>query len=126
MAGPDQTGWPAALRDQAAKLGIADRISWPGMLQDDDKWGTFYASEVFCLPSHQENFGIIVAEALACGMPVLISNKVNIWWEIAANGAGFVADDTKKGTVANLERWLALSPPEFLMMKDQAITCFEN
>ena len=75
MAGPDQTGWVGELKAQAEKLGIAHRISWPGMLQGSAKWGVFYAAEVFCLPSHQENFGIVVAEALACCKPV--SNRAS-------------------------------------------------
>jgi len=124
MAGPDQTGWLETLRTQAEILGIADRISWPGMLQGDDKWGAFYASEVFCLPSHQENFGIVVAEALACGKPVLISNKVNIWREIESDGAGFVDEDTVDGTVRNLKRWLALAPDDYAAMIERSRQCF--
>lgn len=124
MAGPDQTGWAATLHTQAEKLGIADRISWPGMLQGDDKWGAFYAAEVFCLPSHQENFGIVVAEALACGKPVLISNKVNIWREIEADAAGFVDEDTVDGTVRNLRRWLTLDVNGYAAMSDRARLIF--
>jgi glycosyltransferase involved in cell wall biosynthesis len=124
IAGPDQTGWAPKLKEQAEALGIADRISWPGMLQGDMKWGAFYAAEVFCLPSHQENFGIVVAEALACGQPVLISNKVNIWREIEADGAGLVEDDTLDGTVANFDRWLAMAPENFQEMKLQTKKCF--
>lgn len=108
MAGPDQTGWKATLVRQAERLGIAERISWPGLLQGDLKWGAFYASEAMCLPSHQENFGIVVAEALGCGLPVLISNKVNIWREIEAAGAGLVGQDTSADTEAVLRQWLAL------------------
>ena len=96
------------------------------MLQGDMKWGAFHAAEVFCLPSHHENFGIVVAEALACGKPVLISNKVNIWREIEADGAGFVADDTLDGTVTNLKRWLAMSQSEFQAMEARTATCFSN
>ena len=70
-------------KPRAQSLGIAARISWPGMLSGDLKWGAFHACEVFCLPSHQENFGIAVVEAMACSRPVLISDKVNIWREIA-------------------------------------------
>jgi glycosyltransferase involved in cell wall biosynthesis len=94
------------------------------MLQGDLKWGAFYASEVFCLSSHQENFGIVVAEALACGKPVLISNKVNIWREIEADNAGFVDTDTVDGTVRNLERWLALSTSEYAAMSARAVATF--
>lgn len=124
MAGPDQTGWAATLRAQAEKLGIVDRISWPGMLQGDGKWGAFYAAEVFCLPSHQENFGIVVAEALACGKPVLISNKVNIWREIETDAAGFVDEDTVDGTVRNLRRWLVLDAEGYVQMSDRARQSF--
>lgn len=124
MAGPDQTGWTGALKAQAETLGIADRITWPGMLQGDDKWGAFYAAEVFCLPSHQENFGIVVAEALACGKPVLISNKVNIWREIESDAAGFVDEDTVDGTVRNLQRWLAMDAGGYAAMSERARQCF--
>jgi len=124
MAGPDQSGWVATLQAQAAKLGIADRISWTGMLQGDMKWGAFYAAEVFCLPSHQENFGIVVAEALACGKPVLISNKVNIWREIESDAAGFVDTDTVDGTVRNLQRWLALDADGYAAVSGRARQCF--
>lgn len=124
MAGPDQTGWALTLQSQAAKLGISDRITWSGMLQGDDKWGAYYSAEVFCLPSHQENFGIVVSEALACGRPVLISDKVNIWREIEADSAGFVDDDTAEGTLRNFNRWLALSSHDYAQMTTKAKNCF--
>jgi len=126
IAGPDQTGWVPKLKAHAELLGISQRITWLEMLQDDMKWGAFYAAEVFCLPSHQENFGIVVAEALACGKPVLISNKVNIWREIEADGAGFVADDTLAGTIINFERWLQLDSESFQSMKNKTKICFAN
>ena len=126
MAGPDQTGWAASLKARADRLGIGDAVTWPGMLQGDQKWGAFAASEVFCLPSHQENFGIVVAEALACGKPVLISNKVNIWREIQADGAGFVDDDTVDGTVRNLQRWLSLNREDYDRMTARAQECFAS
>jgi glycosyltransferase involved in cell wall biosynthesis len=126
MAGPDQTGWMAQLQAQAQSLGVAERITWPGMLQGDMKWGAFYASEAFVLPSHQENFGIVVAEALGCGLPVLISDKVNIWREIAADGAGIVNTDTVDGTVQTLQRWLAMDAQERQNMAQQARLTFEQ
>ncbi len=126
MAGPDQTGWMITLQAQARRLGIAERISWPGMLQGDMKWGAFYASEAFILPSHQENFGIAVAEALGCGKPVLISNKVNIWREIEADGAGIVNPDTVEGTEKTLRHWLDLDDAGRSKMAQQASVTFER
>ncbi|HKQ30643.1 MAG TPA: glycosyltransferase [Burkholderiales bacterium] len=123
MAGPDQVGWKQALIAQAEALGVADRITWTGMLSGDVKWGAYRAADVFVLPSHQENFGIVVAEALACGLPVLISNKVNIWREIEMDGAGAVADDDLAGTAALLQRWLDTGSGD---MKQRALECFRR
>jgi glycosyltransferase involved in cell wall biosynthesis len=110
IAGPDHHGLQADLERLSFKCGIGERITWTGMVTGDVKWGAYRAAEVFVLPSHSENFGIVVAEALACGLPVLISDKVNIWREIEADGAGLVAEDTLIGTVSLLETWLDLTP----------------
>jgi glycosyltransferase involved in cell wall biosynthesis len=126
MAGPDQTGWKAELERRAQALGVGDRIIWPGMLKGDLKWGAFFAAEAFLLPSHQENFGIAVAEALACSLPVLISDKVNIWREIVADGAGLVATDTPEGVEDLLRRWAVLSDADKAEMRPAARLCFER
>jgi glycosyltransferase involved in cell wall biosynthesis len=112
IAGPDQVGWQAALQRRAAELGIAERLTWAGMISGDLKWGAFRCAELFCLPSHQENFGIVVAEALACGLPVAIAEPVNISAEVAAAGAGLVHADTIAGSTEALRHWLALSTEE--------------
>lgn len=126
MVGPDRDNLRPMLSQQAEQLGIAARITWTGMLQGDSKWGALYASEVFALPSHQENFGIAVAEALGCGVPVLISDKVNIWREIKADGAGLVEPDTLEGTSAALRAWIALSPEQQQTMAACAANTFER
>ena len=112
MAGPDGGGLQPGLEAIARAQGLERRVHWPGMLQGDVKWGAFHAAEAFVLPSHQENFGIAVAEAIACRLPVLISNKINIWHYIVEDSTGFVEDDTEAGTLRLLERWLALNPSE--------------
>lgn len=126
MAGPDQQGLQAELENLARKLGIAQRITWTGMLQGELKWGAFRAASAFVLPSHQENFGIVVAEALACGVPVLISDKVNIWREIAADKVGWVAPDTLDGTLANLTAWLHTPDDQSEAMRAAAVRCFNE
>jgi glycosyltransferase involved in cell wall biosynthesis len=124
MAGPDQTSLLPRLQAMAAAASVADRVSWPGMLQGDMKWGAFYASEVFALPSHQENFGIAVAEALGCGLPVLISDKVNTWREIDELRSGLVGADTAAGVERLLRDWLALSGAERSGFANQARSTF--
>lgn len=126
MAGPDQTGLVARLKAIAEEHGISNRIIWPGMLHGELKWGAFYASELFVLPSHQENFGIAVAEALGCGLPVLISDKVNIWREIKEDGAGLVGNDDLDDTERNLRYWLDLSEFGRAGMARQARETFEQ
>lgn len=108
IAGPDQVGWKPKLQQRVAVLGLQERITWAGMLSGDLKWGAFRSAEIFCLPSHQENFGIVVAEALACGLPVAIAKPVNISSEVEAFGAGIVHADTDTGTTDALRNWLAL------------------
>lgn len=126
MAGPDHENQISTLKKLTLQLGISHRVTWTGMLQGDAKWEVFHMAEVLCLPSHHENFGVVVAEALACGKPVLISNKVNIWREISAATAGFVANDTIEGTTRNLTQWLSLNENEYSQMSKHATECFEN
>jgi glycosyltransferase involved in cell wall biosynthesis len=101
-------------------------ITFTGMLTGKPKWGAFSAAEAFVLPSHQENFGIAVVEALACGTPVLISNQVNIWREIEVDRAGYVEPDDLTGTTALLNRWLATPPDVRAEMKENARNCFSR
>jgi glycosyltransferase involved in cell wall biosynthesis len=126
IAGPDQYGLQASLEQQAARSGIANRVLWPGMLSGDLKWGAFRTAELFCLPSHQENFGVVVAEALACGLPVAITEPVNIANEVAAAGAGIVHSDTVTGTIEALQTWLKLSPTDKEQMGQRGLQLFKS
>ncbi|MBY6243415.1 glycosyltransferase [Methylosinus sp. Sm6] len=109
IAGPDQVGLQASLEARADRLAIGDRVLWSGMLSGDLKWGAYRAADFFVLPSHQENFGIVVTDAMALCVPVLITNKVNIWREIEADGAGIVVDDEANSIAQGLRRLCAIS-----------------
>ena len=127
MAGPEDGNdlpYIAELRAVVERHDLP--VCWPGMLRGDLKWGALHAADAFILPSHQENFGIAVVEALACGKPVLISNRVNIWREIEADKAGLVADDTLEGTAGLLGRWQALASEERSAMGRRARESFES
>ena len=125
MAGPEgQPGLRAQLETRARECGVADRITWTGMLTGHAKWSALKAADVFVLPSHQENFGVAVVEALALGVPVLVSDKVNIWREVVAAGAGFAADDTANGTAQLLRQWLGLPQADREAMRTRASACY--
>lgn len=124
IAGPDEEGTERQLRTLADTLHIGELVTWTGMLCDDMKWGAYRTADTFILPSHSENFGIAIAEALACERPVLITDKVNIWREIERNGAGLVESDTAAGAVSLLNRWLDLSDCDRIEMRRRARACF--
>lgn len=82
----------SAVRRQIARLGLADSVLLCGHLSGDLKWGAYAAAELFVLPSRQENFGLVVAEAMQMGLPVLVSDRVNSCSFVARARAGIVCD----------------------------------
>jgi glycosyltransferase involved in cell wall biosynthesis len=125
IAGPDSMGLKAKLVKQITALGLSKRVYWLDMLAGDIKWGAYHAASVFVLPSHQENFGIVVAEALSTSTPVLITNKVNIWREIESNNCGFVENDNITGVKALMRKWLKLTITEKEVMGEKAKACYQ-
>lgn len=126
IAGPGlETDFGKTIKNKVASDPfLKEKVIFSGMLSGNAKWGAFYHAEAFILPSHQENFGIAVAEALACSTPVLISNKINIWREIEAVGGGLVRPDTEAGTSALLSDWIALSTVEKEKKKEAAYSAY--
>jgi glycosyltransferase involved in cell wall biosynthesis len=124
VVGPDDTGMIPALKARAEMLGVGQRIHWPGMLTGDAKWGAYRGAEAFILPSHQENFGVVVAEALACGLPVLTTRKVNIWREVHNAGAGCVESDDLDGVKNLIAFWLNADAAQRKTMCERAEALF--
>lgn len=126
MAGPGaEDAWASALQTRLPASASA-RIHWPGMLRGSAKWGAFAACEAFVLPSHQENFGIAVVEALASARPALTTHPVNISPELLTDDAGLVEDDTATGIERLLTRWLNLSQQERTLKSHNARLSFEQ
>ena len=109
IAGPGEANLVAELKCMSERLGIADKVHWPGMLKNELKLSAFIQAEAFVLFSHHENFGIAVAEALSFGKPVLISDQVNIWREITDGKAGISGKNTIKGATEVIEKWAFLT-----------------
>jgi glycosyltransferase involved in cell wall biosynthesis len=126
IAGPDEEGLRPRLERLARELGIHERLTWTGHLQGAARWGAFRAAEVFALPSHSENYGHAVVEAMACELPVLITNKVNIWNEISASEAGIVAPDDLNGVCELLSKWISLNEDQRKTLTRNARQCFSE
>lgn len=101
-------------------------ISYIGMIQGDEKWRAISRCKAFILPSHQENFGIAIVEALACGKPVLISDKVNIWREIISADAGLVSSDDEEGVQTLLTGLVVMDNNQLTKMGINARRCYEE
>jgi glycosyltransferase involved in cell wall biosynthesis len=105
---------------------LKNKVHFTGMLVGDAKWGAIYGCEAFVLPSHQENFGIAVVEALACGKPVLISNQINIWKEIEEGKAGIVSDDNCQSITQKLRFFFSMKNSERKQMSHQARVIYKE
>lgn len=109
IAGPAAEGHDVQLRRQAATLGIADRFHLLGMVGGERKQSLYQAADAFALPSHHENFGIALVEAMMCGAPVLTSRSVNIWPEVEKLG-GIVVEHSPEGFAGGVRRLLGDLP----------------
>ncbi|MCM8799930.1 MAG: glycosyltransferase [Candidatus Omnitrophica bacterium] len=90
IAGPDDEGYSKIVKRLIKKRNILDRVIFTGMLLGEDKLSVLRDSDIFVLPSYSENFGLAIVEAMACGLPVVISDKVNISSDIKDREAGIV------------------------------------
>jgi glycosyltransferase involved in cell wall biosynthesis len=122
IAGEGEPGYVSILKRKADEMKIAKYVIWSGYLSGEEKWAAFDAATVFVLPSFSENFGIAAAEALARGVPTVITEGVGIAEGIAAANAGVVIKPTVDAIAdtlhdllgdANKVRALAINGREF-------------
>ena len=106
IAGPDNEGYSRNVKTWIREERIEDRVVFTGMLCENEVLEAFVGADVFALPSYTENFGMAVVEAMACGLPVVISDRVNIWREVKSAGAGEVIPCNADMLADALERLL--------------------
>jgi len=79
IVGPDEgDGYKQRLEALSVQLGLSGEVLFTGPLYDQAKWAAYRDADVFVLPSQNENFGNTVAEAVACGTPVIVSDRCGI------------------------------------------------
>jgi glycosyltransferase involved in cell wall biosynthesis len=92
IAGPDNEGYAKNVRRWLAEEGVSNKTTFTGMIEGQEKLAALTGSDVFVLPSYTDSFGMAVVEAMASGLPVVISDRVKIWREIKQAGAGIVTN----------------------------------
>ena len=107
LAGPVEKTDPFTRKLLRSAEGREKEVVWTGMLEGDLKWGALRAADALVLPSHQENYGMVVAEALSVGTPVLLTDKVNLWREVKQARVGLVAKDDQAGIDGLVSDWRA-------------------
>jgi glycosyltransferase involved in cell wall biosynthesis len=114
--GPDNEGYRSVLEKQAHELGIHDHVVFTGMLQGDALKSAYARADAFALVSQKENFGHAAAEALACGIPVVLSEGVGIGGDWPECGAVFRiaarSEQIAPALIHALERSAALGLPD--------------
>ncbi|MEO0241395.1 MAG: glycosyltransferase, partial [candidate division WOR-3 bacterium] len=96
IAGPDNEGYGEKIKKLIKNYGIEDKVIFTGPLYGKEKISAFKNAEIFVLPSYSENFGLAVLEAMACGKPCVISNKVGIYKEVKKYNAGIIVETNSR------------------------------
>jgi glycosyltransferase involved in cell wall biosynthesis len=107
IAGDGAAPFVHTVKQRAEKLGVTKDILWTGFLEGDRKLAAFAAAKIFVLPSYSENFGIAAVEALAAGVPTVLTNGVGIAPAVRENDAGLVVGPNAAEIAAAAERLLS-------------------
>ncbi|MGO4808746.1 glycosyltransferase [Cupriavidus sp. 2MCAB6] len=126
FAGPGPEEYIKELRVRADAGAGLGRIHFTGLVEGDEKWGLLSSAYAFILPSHQENYGLAIAEALAASIPVIITNQVDIWREIQSSGGGIVSSDDAEGVCSAIIRMMLLPREDWIAMRNSARRCFDR
>ena len=92
IAGSGPKGYERSLRQLATHLGVTDAVQFAGFVEGSHKDALLQRAAVFVLPSHQENFSLAAVEAMAAGLPVVVTKGCDLWPEVEKGAAGLVVE----------------------------------
>jgi glycosyltransferase involved in cell wall biosynthesis len=115
IAGPDEGSHRSHLEQIVREKGLTDSVSFIGPVKEEDKWELYRSSDLLVLPSFTENFGLVVVEALASGIPV-ITTKGTPWSDLVTYGCGWWIDIGTEPLVQALNEALSLGSSQLREM----------
>ena len=122
---PAEAEYEIAVRSKIEELSLGERFKLTGPLNDEDKWAAYARASIFILPTYSENFGIVVAEALWAGVPV-ITTKGTPWYDIVENGCGWWIDTGVKALSEALKDALSMDIETLSNMGDKGRALIED
>jgi len=125
IAGPDEVGHAAELKTLAYKLGISEQVHFLGPLQGGEKNKAFKGCDLFILPTHSENFGIVVAEALAHSRPVITTHGAP-WKSLIKNQCGWWVPTNIEGIASALEDAVLIPRDQLVQMGQRGRSLVET
>lgn len=108
IAGPDENGHEAEVRQRISQCGVKEDFVFTGPVKGTEKWKLYQSADLFVLPTHSENFGIVVAEALSCGVPV-ITTRGAPWSDLVDHECGWWIDVGVDPLAEALDRAISVS-----------------
>lgn len=124
IAGKGEQAHVQDVKALAAQLGV-QRVEFPGPVYGEAKAQAYFSAEIFVLPTHSENFGMVVAEALAHGCPAVVSRGAP-WPGLEAEGCGWWVDNSVEPLAAALDAAMLLPPDQLTAMGLRGRTWMER
>lgn len=125
LVGPSEDGHRAELESEAARLGVTEQVHFSGPVSDDEKWEVYRRADLFVLPTYSENFGIVVAEALAAGVPVITTTGTP-WQALEAHDCGWWVAPRPEAIRRALRHAMGRTDQERRAMGERGRTLVEN
>ena len=110
IAGTGDEPYEAQLRELVKERSLAEHVAFVGFVTGKEKVSLYQAAQLFVLPTHQENWGFVLIESLACGTPLITTKGVDIWPELQSSGGAVIADASADAIADAVAQLLADDP----------------